>query len=117
MDSQFTMPMLLATLTMLELLLELTMDMDVFLDMAPSGTVDTLDMDTMDMPTMASMESARLTQMPNLMLILLARSMLDYQFTMPMLPATPTMLELLLELTMDMDVFLDMVPSGTVDML
>ena len=52
MDSQFTMPMLLVTLTMLESLLELTMDMDVFLDMVPLETEDMLDTDIMDMPAM-----------------------------------------------------------------
>jgi len=81
----------------------LTMDMDVSLDMALLETVDMLDLEDMDimaMPAMevseAFMESAKLTLMPKLilMLILSARSIMDSQFTMRMQQDIPTMLEL-----------------------
>merc|ERR1719341_2929823 len=122
MDSQFTMPMLLDTPIMLESLLELTMVMDVFLGMVPLETEDILHLDTMDMPTMesmATMESVTLILMPNPMPMptLLARSTMDSQFIMPMLLDTLIMLESLPELTMVMDMFLDMVPLETVDIL
>jgi hypothetical protein len=110
MDSHFTMPPLLAIPTMLESLLALTMDMDVFPATMPLETVGMLDIDIMDtqaMELMDFMESVKLKQLPNLklMLKLLARFTMDSQFTMPMLLATPIMLESLLELTMGMDVF------------
>jgi len=83
----------------------LTMVMDVSLDMALLETVDMLaleDMDIMDMHMQVmelsevSMESVKLTLMPSqmLMLTLSVRSIMDSQFTMPMLQDIPIMLEL-----------------------
>merc|ERR1739838_93854 len=77
--------------------------MDVSLDMALLETVDMLDLEDMDvmaMPAMevseASLESAKLTLMPRLilMLTLSARFIMGSQSTMPMQQDIPTMLEL-----------------------
>merc|ERR1712228_1013333 len=81
----------------------------------PSATEDTMDMVTMDMPTMATMESVMLKL--SLMLILSARSIMDFLYIMPMPLDTLTMLAISLELITDMDMLLDMVLLETVAML
>merc|ERR1712228_878548 len=107
--------MLLDIPIMLVSLLELTMVTDMLLAMVPLATEDTMDMVTMDMPTMATMESAMLNL--SLMLILSARSIMDFLYIMPMPLDTLTMLAWSLELITDMDMLLDMVLFETVAML
>merc|ERR1711915_1090541 len=85
----------LDTLIMSVSLLGLTMVMDMLLAMVLLATEDTMDMVTMDMvtmdmPTMATMESVMLKL--SLMLILSARSIMDFLYIMPMPLDTLTML-------------------------
>merc|ERR1719357_2014652 len=93
---RFTMVSQSITLMLLDIhimevaLLELTMVMDMLLAMVPLATEDTMDMVTMDMPTMATMESGMLKL--SLMLILSARSIMDFLYIMPMPLDTLTML-------------------------
>merc|ERR1711915_26262 len=88
---RFTMVSQSITLMLLDIpimsvsLLELTMVMDLLLAMVPLATED-----TMDMPTMATMESVMLKL--SLMLILSARSIMDFLYIMPMPLDTLTML-------------------------
>merc|ERR1719370_1157049 len=118
MDSLYTMPMLLATLIMLEGSQGWIMDMDMLLDMELLVTEDMLAMDIMDMPAMATdtMGKERLTLTPSLMPTLLPRSTMDFPYTMPMPLATPIMLVRSPVLIMDMDVFQGMELLGTEDM-
>merc|ERR1711915_189353 len=90
MVSQSITLMLLDIHIMWVLLLALTMVMDMLLAMVPLATEDTMDMVTMDMPTMVTMESVMLNL--SLMLILSARSIMDFLYIMPMPLETLTML-------------------------
>merc|ERR1719474_235719 len=82
MVSQSITLMLLDIPIVLVLLLVLTMVMDMLLAMGPLATEDTMDMVTMDMPTMATMETVMLNL--SLMLILSARSIMDFLYIMHM---------------------------------
>merc|ERR1711955_5600 len=97
MDSLCTMPMLLATLIMLELSLVSITGMDVYLGMELLGTEVTLVMDTLAMlimDTMDIMANVKLTLMPSLMPIPLPRSTMGSLYTMHMPLDIHTMLGL-----------------------
>merc|ERR1719513_48281 len=111
------MPMLLATLIMLESSLGLIMDMDMLLDMELLVTEDTLGTDIMDIPAMAmdTMGKEKLTLMPSQMLMPThsARSTMVCQYIMLTPLDTLTMLELSLVSITGMDVYLGMELLGT----
>merc|ERR1719513_76726 len=115
------MPMLLATLIMLESSLGLIMDMDMLLDMELLVTEDTLVTGIMDIPAMAmdTMGKEKLTLMPSQMLMPThsARSTMVCQYIMLTPLDTLTMLELSLVSITGMDVYLGMELSGTEVML
>merc|ERR1719513_171980 len=115
------MPMLLATLIMLESSLGLIMDMDMLLDMELLVTEDTLGTDIMDIPAMAmdTMGKEKLTLMPSQMLMPThsARSTMVCQYIMLTPLDTLTMLELSLVSITGMDVYLGMELLGTEVML